>query len=776
MLDRLFGSRNKNSEQLLALGRASEDAGRLEEARTRYQAALALAPSFAAHLNLGIVLDALGDSEAAVRAFECALAIEPGDVFANYNLGRLLHARGELERAEGLLRAALQSREQFPEALVILSSVLEARGDLVGALSPLEQALAQRPGYAGALRNHGMLLCRLERWDEAVPVLRRALEPGGRDADALYWLGNALVHRERPEEALQAYSDAVALRPDFAEAWCNRGNLLAVRGSLEEAECCLRRALELKPGYADAHVGLGNVLGASDHLGEAEDRYRKGIALDPAISQAHMNLGIVLWQQGRWREAAEACRAAISLSPGAPEPRWALAMCHIPPLREPGEELSALRDGFAQQLDELERWFDAGHSAFGPLAVGVAQPFWLAYQDQPNRALLERYGRLCARLMGQWQARCEPRPASPRAPGPVRVAVVSQYLRAHSVWSALVKGWFQQLDTRRLSLSAFCLDAREDGETRYARSRAARFVQGHIGIERWVQAIAEVQPDVLVYPEIGMDPMSLKLASLRLAPVQAASWGHPETTGLPTIDYYLSAQGLEPDGAQAHYSEKLVSLPNLGCCVEPEAVQAAPPDLAAWGIEAHAPLLLCPGSPFKYAPEQDWVLAEIARRLGRCRLLFFTSRNRALSAKLQARLRASFAARGLEFERCASFVPWQEKAAFYGLLGRADAYLDTIGFSGFNTALQAIQCGLPIVALQGRFLRGRLASGILQRMGLDELVARSEQQYVDLAVRLAGDRAYREGMRRLIESRRHVLFGDTAPIRALEEFLGRATG
>jgi predicted O-linked N-acetylglucosamine transferase (SPINDLY family) len=256
--------------------------------------------------------------------------------------------------------------------------------------------------------------------------------------------------------------------------------------------------------------------------------------------------------------------------------------------------------------------------------------------------------------------------------------------------------------------------------------------------------------------------------------VQAASWGHPETTGLPTIDYFLSAAGLEPPGAEANYSEQLVRLPNLGCWVEPEPAQARPPDLAAWGIEPGVPLLLCPGSPFKYAPEQDRVLAEIARRLGRCRLLFFSYRTGALSRRLQARLRAAFAAHGVEFERCARFVPWQERDAFYGLLGRADAYLDTLGFSGFNTALQAIQCGLPVVALEGRFLRGRLASGILRRIGLHELVAADEAQYVELALRLAGDPGYRDSVRARIVAQRPVLFGDAAPIRALEDFLDGA--
>jgi predicted O-linked N-acetylglucosamine transferase (SPINDLY family) len=271
-----------------------------------------------------------------------------------------------------------------------------------------------------------------------------------------------------------------------------------------------------------------------------------------------------------------------------------------------------------------------------------------------------------------------------------------------------------------------------------------------------------------------MDATTAKLASLRLAPVQAASWGHPETTGLPTIDYYLSAQDLEPEAAQAHYTERLVALPHLGCHFEPFNMASAAVDPAQAGIDPRLPLLVCPGVPFKYAPQHDWVFPEIARRLGRCRFVLFSHWNRVLSDRLAQRLQAAFRARGLSDERFVTFVPWQKPAGFLGWLRRADVFLDTIGFSGFNTALQAVECGLPIVTREGRFLRGRLASGILKRLGLQELVAPTEQAYVDLVVKLVEDPGYRRAVAARMQSARALLYEDDAPVRALEDFLARS--
>lgn len=728
----------RGAERMLAKGRAAESAGRTQEACGHYREAVAAAPGYAsAHLHLGVVLEAAGDVDGALASYEAALAAEPANPYASYNLGKALYLRGDLARAEPLLRAVPSGHPAFADAQVVLAALLEARGEGRGAVAALEAALALRPAYAGALRNLGMLHARLEDWENAAATLARAIEADAADAGTQYWLGEAHARLGRTQEAAQRYARALELRPDFADAHVALGNLHAAEQRYAQALACYRAALEIDPRHATARVNLGN---AHVYLGEAE-------------------------------AAREAYDAALAIDPELAAARWARAMSRIPVIRDAGSDLAVERAAFAADLAELDRWFDARRSEAGHAVVGVQQPFWLAYQDGNNRELLRHYGQLCARLMGRWQDAAGLRPSGARRSGALRVGVVSQYFRRHSVWNALVKGWFQQLDRGRFELQGFCLGAESDAETQYARSRAARFVQGPMPLRAWVDAILEARPDVLIYPEVGMDPMTVKLASLRLAPLQAASWGHPETTGLPTVDCYFSAAGFEPEAAQDHYAERLVALPNLGCYLEPSAPPAIEADLGRWGLSADLPLLLCPGTPFKYAPEQDRLYVEIARRLGPCQLCFFICGNAALSEKLRRRLAHAFAHAGLEFERHVRFLPWLVPAEFYALMQRARAMLDTVGFSGFNTALQALECGLPVVAWEGRFLRGRLASGVLRHLGLDELVATDERQYVELAVSLATDGDRRTQLRRRIEAARPRLYHDTAPVRALEDFL-----
>jgi predicted O-linked N-acetylglucosamine transferase (SPINDLY family) len=222
------------------------------------------------------------------------------------------------------------------------------------------------------------------------------------------------------------------------------------------------------------------------------------------------------------------------------------------------------------------------------------------------------------------------------------------------------------------------------------------------------------------------------------------------------------------------FSVFLVALPNLGCWLVPGKDESGEPP--ALDLAADEVVLLCPGNAFKYGPQHDRLLTAIAQRVPRSRLVFFRSRPEPLAEKLGERLRESFRRAGADFERQVNFLPWQSRASFRALLKRADLYLDTIGFSGFNTAVQALECGLPIVAREGRFLRGRLASGMLRHLGLDELVAPSDEAYVELAATLAADRERRQELRRRIEAGRERLYRDREPLDALQRFIETAVG
>ena len=673
----------------------------------------------------------------AAETYQQILAADPQHFDALHLSGVIAHQNGRYQEAVALMEKAVARDPTAYPAFNNLGLAYRALGELSRAGECFARAVALSPEYAAAHNNLGLLFQAQGRFDEAATEFRRVL----------------------------------ALKPDFAEAHYNLGVALQSNRNADGAISSYRQALTLNPEFAEAHFQLARALEVQGKTAEALAGYQEALLLRPDLAEAHFFLGSILRDQGMVDDALECFSKALSFKPDYVEARWALAMSQLALVYEADDDPEEFRSAFSRALSDLDAWFDANRIKDGHKAVGSQQPFFLAYQELNNRELLSQYGDLCARLMKFWQD--EQGIASRKHPRgrKVRLGIISAHVHDQSVWTAIVKGWCEHFDRERISLHIFHTGSPNDVETALARSYADYFLQGAGGLRQWVDAVMSQELDVIIYPEIGMDPMTAKLANLRLSPVQAAAWGHPETSGLPTVDYYLSAEDFEPPKAQQNYRERLVALPHLGCAYHPLKVDTVALDLDELGIDSTVPLLLCPGTPVKYAPEHDWMFVEIARRLGRCQFIFFNHFRENLSEKLQRRLESAFAQADMYFSEHAISLPWLKGPAFFGLLRRADIYLDTIGFSGFNTAMQGIECGLPIVAREGRFMRGRLASGILTRLGLSELVAKTNQEYVDLAVKLGQDAGYRERIRTRIEASRHLVFDDIAPVRALETFL-----
>jgi protein O-GlcNAc transferase len=279
---------------------------------------------------------------------------------------------------------------------------------------------------------------------------------------------------------------------------------------------------------------------------------------------------------------------------------------------------------------------------------------------------------------------------------------------------------------------------------------------------------------VLIYPEIGMDPMAGRLGALRLAPSQCVSWGHPATSGYTTLDWYLSSAAMEPDGAAGAYSERLVRLPGLSTAYAPLPTQAVALRRTDLGLREDAIVYWCGQSLQKHLPQWDHLFASIARQAGDCQFAFLEAPAAPrLNAVFRQRLQAAFAAEGLDVDRHLVLLPHLEPARFMAALGLADLALDPIGWSGCNSLLEGLAHDLPFVTWPGQTLRSRHGLAILREMGVEEGIAQSADDYVALAVYLGLDREARRRLRARIAGRKDRLYGRTDWIEPMKTFLRR---
>ncbi len=446
----------------------------------------------------------------------------------------------------------------------------------------------------------------------------------------------------------------------------------------------------------------------------------------------------------------------------------------LPSIPSSVAEIASARAGFAAGIEDLQRIAPVRMAAV-PYSRVLDSLRWsnflLAYHGEDDRVLQASY----AAFVGATLDRSSPaaRSTLPRHPRPgrrLRVGFLSTFFRDGTA-GRYFEPWITGLDRERFEVCVYHLHPGVDALGERIRARADRFRH----CPRWTPSRIETvvradEPDVLVYPELGMDATTFALAALRMAPLQCAAWGHPVTSGHPTIDVFFTSAAMEPDGADVHYTERLVPLPGIGTryAMPPTPAGAS---RAAAGLPEDGVLLLCPQSLFKIHPDDDALFARILVALPAARLVLFQGRHPAVTAKYLARLDRALGAAGIEREGRVVVLPSVGHDQYMLINSVCDMMLDTTRWSGGNTSLDAIAAALPVVTLPGRFMRARQSAGMLGLMGIDELVARDVDDYVRIAVRLAQDRAWRNACSTRLAAQRGRIFDDPAPVAALADAL-----
>lgn len=434
----------------------------------------------------------------------------------------------------------------------------------------------------------------------------------------------------------------------------------------------------------------------------------------------------------------------IAENPRAAGPRLRRAAL-LPAIVQSMDEIDEATARFERELDEI-----AGAKleplADPPSEVGLL-PFFLAYYERDCRPLLEKFCSACARFHAP--AAAEPKGSGARRP---RVGFVSTFFHGHSVGRTTF-GLVADLPREHFEVWVFAIAPNDDPWSRAYRQYADSYVHLSLDLAAARRAIAEAKLDVLVFADLGMHPFTYFLAFSRLARLQLTTWGHPVTSGMPTIDRYVSAASLETAGAERRYRERLLRPPGYFMPRYQKPEIAAPRPRAELGLPQGRHLYCCPQSPFKLHLDFDATLRSILERDPEGEVVLLESRP-GWAAQLRRRFARSL---GPVAERV-RFVPPRLHHDFLHLLAAADVLLDPFYFGGCNTSIEALGLGVPVVTLPGARLPGRFTVALYEELGLADCVADSPARYVDLAVRLGTDEEFRRGVSGRIRERNDRLF------------------
>lgn len=544
---------------------------------------------------------------------------------------------------------------------------------------------------------------------------------------------------------------AAALNPRDAESWHRLAAAYLDAGRIDEAARCCRRVLEIEPRHAKAHANLGAVLQRRGADEDAARYYRESIAADPMLAPPRFSLAVLLLAAGRRDEAIEEMRRAVALDPGRAE--WHAI------LGEACFDAERLRDARSSLETALRLAPDSAdaHDQLGCCllesgdAPGAVAHFRRALQIAPARETASSNLLFALNYLseaapetifaehsawGQRVSRDDPDRAHANDPDPersLRIGYVSPDLRDHAL-AYFIEPVLARHERTRFEVVCYSDAAREDGVTARLRGHAALWREsGNLDADALAQRIRDDRIDILVdLAGHSVGGKRMPVFARKPAPLQASWLGYLNSTGLPAMDYRITDAHACPPGWERYHTERLLRLPDSQWCY------AAAADAPAVGpLPAAREVAVTFGSLHNLAKLSPRVIAlwgRLLRQVPGSRLLMLAPGREQSSAQLTAQ----FAGHGIDASRL-EFTARLPIADYLELHNRIDINLDAFPYTGGTTTCHSLWMGVPVVTLRGATVVSRGGASLLNSVGLPELVADSEAQYLEIAEQLARD-------------------------------------
>lgn len=744
----------------------------------------------------------LGDTSDAIRELEEAQRCDPGQPAYALVAAQYLSSLHQDQQAAQTLEAAEARHPDHPDLCQQLGNTYWKLDALPRAVDVYQRVLRKRPDCPEVLASLGSVLISLNRLDEAAQALRRATSLRPDFATAHNNLGNALRQLGDLETAISHFSTAIALTPSVAVYHDNRGLAFRDGGRSDEAIADFRRAIELDPAQSTAHLHLGTALrdrrlnsealpvleracelAPSDataieslacclfdlrRFRDSRARHEQALTLDPHCLAAWENLAICAGEQGDLETVVRACDEAFRLSPDHRH-RVRKAM-RMPPIFDSAQAMQQRRLELRHDLDQLR--------AEGCRLQNAAREihsanFYIAYHGENERDLLsliadfyQQADPSLAYVAAHCRSTNSGMASKPRTRRRIRVGFLSRFFCNHSV-GLHYGGLIREMSHEDFEIFVLRMNQPDDDVATAIAGAADATINLVNDFEKARQQIADCELDILIYTDLGMDHFTYFLAFARLAPVQCVLAGHPITSGVPAIDYFISNDAMEPCNADDHYREQLIRLRGLMTrLARPQSPRIAG-IREACGIREPTHLYLCPQTLFKLHPDFDAIVGEILRRDPLGVLLLFHAESMDWSELLQKRMQRTI-------PDVASRIAWRRRMPmpdFLALTAQADVMLDTPHFNGGTTSMLALALGTPIVTMPGPYMRGRTTLFCYRQMGVADLVAKTPADYVRIANDVAMHRDQRDSLRRQLIAASSCLFECESVVPEFEDCL-----
>jgi predicted O-linked N-acetylglucosamine transferase (SPINDLY family) len=622
--------------------------------------------------------------------------------------GILLMKRGQPGEAIALFSEAIQLDPSFAAAHCNLGAALLAARRFNESLAAFGRATALQPSMVAAYMGQAAAFCGLGEIHTAIAVYRDIIARFPNPLDAFIQLGHMLLQTDRVDEAIDCYRHVLKQLPNRTDALGGLGSAMLRQGELDQAEKIFRDVVRIEPQSAIGWTNLGNALRLQLRVDEAQEAYERATVLAPNFAPPAANLGIVLLDQGLAESAVEMLRKAVALDPSslAIHSNLVYACCFCPGVDA------------RQQWDEAKAWamrHESPRSDISDLKFEIpVAGFEIRKHPHPNP--LPEY-----------------RERGPEEKHRLKVGYIGPDFREHVVGRNVLPV-VEHHDRSAFEIHIFSTVLRPDSMTDRFRKSADHWHNcAGLGDGPIAEMIRDHGIDVLVDLTLHMQGNQLAVFARKPAPVAVTWAGYPGTTGLGAIDFRITDPYLDPPGQTEYYSEKSVRLPHSFWCYRPHPGCPEMNELPA--LSTGFITFGCLNNFAKVTGRALDLWSQVLRGVPNSRLLML-----APPGKVRQRTVDRFVAGGVAGDRI-GFLDRGDVPGYLGLYHKMDISLDPLPYTGHSTTLDSLWMGVPVVTLSGDTVVSRGSVTGLTHTGLTQLIATDEQQYVEIAGRLARDHA-----------------------------------
>ena len=334
----------------------------------------------------------------------------------------------------------------------------------------------------------------------------------------------------------------------------------------------------------------------------------------------------------------------------------------------------------------------------------------------------------------------------------IKIGFISYFFRNHSVTKDR-RGLIKMLDRDIFEVYSLFIGNYQFDDISNEIINCTHYVKINDDIYYAIKQIQELNLNILFYCEIGMCMLIYILAQFRLAPIQINTWDHSDTSGIDTIDYYISSKLYEKKNGYEHYSEKLIM--NEGLCTyyyNPFKYVTEIIQLQYENFE-NKNIYFCPGSLFKIHSNMDIIFDKILNKDENALILFVgNDENR---YKLENRFKNTL---GYNTERTFFVDKNFNPNYFFSLLTSCNILLDSYFFGGCNSCLEAFSINKPVVTLPGNFINSRFTYGFYKKMNFIDLISENIDDYVNIAIKIAINNNYNKYVCNEIKRKKYILY------------------